>query len=152
MKICRAVKHPSGGSRSSPIDKSMRVTLHAGMTLATVNLSTFMRSKILCDSCSIFCLVVFRGKAKIFSSPQNYKLVICRYYCWCIEHNALLTPLSQPRFIWQTYNMVSRMRFCRLIHTIMTNKKLTSASSHEYTAFPSDINPYRTNVENRVSS
>jgi hypothetical protein len=96
VKICRAVKHPSGGTRSSPIDKSMIVTLRAGMTLATANLSTFMRSKIHCDRCSIFCLVEFRGKVKIFSSPQNYKLLTDRCYCGYIEQNALLTPYSQP--------------------------------------------------------
>jgi len=87
VKICRAVKHPSGGARSSPIDKSMRVTLHAGMTLATVNLSTFMRSKILCDSCSIFCLAVFRSKAKISSSPENYRRAAVAQWLRCCATN-----------------------------------------------------------------
>ena len=89
-------------TRSSPIDKSMRATLHAGMTLATVNLSTFMRSKILCDSCSIFCLVVFRGKARIFFKPtelqtSDLQMLLRVYWAECTSFNLKPTWLSYDR-------------------------------------------------------
>ena len=80
----------------------MRATLHAGMTLATVNLSTFMRSKILCDSCSIFCLVVFRGKARIFFKPtelqtSDLQMLLRVYWAECTSFNLKPTWLSYDR-------------------------------------------------------
>lgn len=65
MTICHSVRYASGGTRTSPIDKSMTVKLcegvacRWGLTPAPVNLvtSTGIISKILWNSCSDFFVI-----------------------------------------------------------------------------------------------